>query len=793
MHKITFKTISIEGFRSFVIPQEFNFNVPGLHLIKGTNGAGKTTLFEALIWCIYGTNLKDTVQDKIPSWPETRTNSWRGTRVMLTFELDKGEGPVTYQICRHINFQGDTQGYKPIDRLMIFLGNELVGGDLNKDEIQEHIDRLIGVDNRTFLNSVLFGQRMAKLISQDNKDKRELFEELFDMEWVKELKIKADARLGALQEELVSLEVKLKAEQVRHRALQEHILTNQNLLDTYEKSKNERLESESKRLSDLTTLKGENQKQLQVLQKDYESVDYPKIRTQHETINKALQNLIEQEANLSREIVSVENEIMRMDATIEHLTNTLEEKKAILQGLNTASLVADLKNKIAEIQHKFKVEQALQNDLKIKLQTIPTNEMYVGKSLGLKALDTRIFSLKASIERNKTELAKLTSSTFEIGNHCYTCGQELKEGNRLTAEVNQKISDLSRSLPVQETELAELEGDKTGLGLVLNAMEAYFNSMAECDKRYSLLTGYKEQLTEIESGATASILNKDIKELTAQINDLIIRSNATVDKKESLENDLNDLQLRVGDEAMEVDNLEAIIAKGTKIEGDMEVLSRDIKASDLLISEVARIIEQKQNEEPPQLRIVEMKEEEQVLSKDIEGLTLLMSEKESQVEIAKWWSSKALGASGIKAYIFKAMLSQLNHNIKKYGDRLGVSMEFSIDLSKASKPFTTTCSLGDKINKDYKEFSGGQKQRLDIVLIFAMYDLIASNFICNVLLMDEIFEGLDEEGEAVVFDLIRTKMEDGKAVFIIDHSVTIDSLYSTKIEFECVGGITKIK
>jgi DNA repair exonuclease SbcCD ATPase subunit len=197
-------------------------------------------------------------------------------------------------------------------------------------------------------------------------------------------------------------------------------------------------------------------------------------------------------------------------------------------------------------------------------------------------------------------------------------------------------------------------------------------------------------------------------------------------------------------------------------------------------------------EKPP---VVDIKNIELNILQEQDKLKGLEDEKpkiEKKIEIAKWWSSKGFSSGGIKAYIFTAMLTQLNQNVKKYGDRLGASLEFSIDLTKASKPFTTVCSLGDKLNKDYKDFSGGEKQKLDIALIFAMHDLISMNTDMNILIMDECFEGLSEDGETAVFDLIRSKAEEGKSIYIITHSAVLDSLYANTIQFENKQGNTLI-
>jgi ABC-type multidrug transport system ATPase subunit len=70
--------------------------------------------------------------------------------------------------------------------------------------------------------------------------------------------------------------------------------------------------------------------------------------------------------------------------------------------------------------------------------------------------------------------------------------------------------------------------------------------------------------------------------------------------------------------------------------------------------------------------------------------------------------------------------------------------------------------------------------------------VISMNSDMNLLIMDEPFAGLDEEGEAIVFDLMREKTETGKSVYVITHSPTLDSLYANKIEFSKLNGNTLI-
>jgi len=138
------------------------------------------------------------------------------------------------------------------------------------------------------------------------------------------------------------------------------------------------------------------------------------------------------------------------------------------------------------------------------------------------------------------------------------------------------------------------------------------------------------------------------------------------------------------------------------------------------------------------------------------------------------------------------MLSNLNKAILKYADRLGVVVQFSIDMDKASKPFLTNCFKTDGTQMLYEELSGGEQARINIATAFAIYDIISTSKVSfNILFLDEVFEGLDEEGLYESFDLLRT-MAENKSVFVMTHSQNIDILNTKTIDIRKVNGISEI-
>jgi DNA repair exonuclease SbcCD ATPase subunit len=129
------------------------------------------------------------------------------------------------------------------------------------------------------------------------------------------------------------------------------------------------------------------------------------------------------------------------------------------------------------------------------------------------------------------------------------------------------------------------------------------------------------------------------------------------------------------------------------------------------------------------------------------------------------------------------MLNKLNEYAAKYADRLGFAIRFSVDLEKASRPFTTQIIRSDGLSVTYADLSGGEKQSVDICLAFAMHDLLSHKIPLNVLILDEVFEGLDREQIEAAFELIRLKAGN-RTVFVITHAELIDSMGTKTITVE---------
>lgn len=173
---IQFGNIIIEGFCS--IPYlELNLGLRGITVIRGATGEGKTTILSALVWAVYGKNIKG--KSDVNTWEKYRQKNYHGTKVEVYFSKS---GKI-HKITRCLKYKGEVNGSKGKDRL-IYEIDAIEVSDKNKNDIQALIVADLGMSYDLFMNSIMFGQGMKRLIQESPSDKKDLFEEIFELGYI---------------------------------------------------------------------------------------------------------------------------------------------------------------------------------------------------------------------------------------------------------------------------------------------------------------------------------------------------------------------------------------------------------------------------------------------------------------------------------------------------------------------------------------------------------------------------------------------------------------------------------
>jgi len=147
--------------------------------------------------------------------------------------------------------------------------------------------------------------------------------------------------------------------------------------------------------------------------------------------------------------------------------------------------------------------------------------------------------------------------------------------------------------------------------------------------------------------------------------------------------------------------------------------------------------------------------------------------------------------TGIKTKVIKQYLPVMNKLINQYLQILDFFVAFHLDEN-----FNETIRSRHRDSFNYASFSEGEKQRIDLSLLFTWRQIakLKNSAATNLLILDETFDSsLDHDGIENLTKILTT-LEDGTNVFIISHKGEIlENKFRSKIEFFKQKNFSKIK
>jgi len=147
--------------------------------------------------------------------------------------------------------------------------------------------------------------------------------------------------------------------------------------------------------------------------------------------------------------------------------------------------------------------------------------------------------------------------------------------------------------------------------------------------------------------------------------------------------------------------------------------------------------------------------------------------------------------TGIKTKVIKQYLPVINHLVNQYLQTLDFFVHFDLDES-----FQETIRSRHRDAFSYDSFSEGEKQRIDLALLFTWRQIakMKNSVATNLLILDETFDSsLDHEGVDNLMKILYT-LDDDTNVFVISHKGEIlDGKFVDKLEFYKDKNFSKIK
>ena len=153
-------------------------------------------------------------------------------------------------------------------------------------------------------------------------------------------------------------------------------------------------------------------------------------------------------------------------------------------------------------------------------------------------------------------------------------------------------------------------------------------------------------------------------------------------------------------------------------------------------------------------------------------------------------ASEMLKDTGIKTKVIKQYLPVMNTLINKYLQVLDFFVSFNLDES-----FNETIKSRHRDSFNYASFSEGEKQRIDLALLFTWRQIarMKNSTSTNLLLLDETFDSsLDHDGVDNLMKILQT-LDSNTNVFVISHKGDLlDGKFRSKITFNKEHNFSKI-
>lgn len=437
--------------------------------------------------------------------------------------------------------------------------------------------------------------------------------------------------------------------------------------------------------------------------------------------------------------------------------NTPSGRKDLLEKLSKSDfMIIDLKDRLT------------------KRKTILLNEIRTFEDNILADTNQKLV-LEAQLQKLLDEKEKLVYEDFDL-----LINNKQIELDKLNTEFNdlqKKLDDIKLKLQICDSNLSSLYKDEESKKIkIIQESNNDINPLyQEVIKFEAERKSINEQVLKLES-------IKDICPTCGQKLPDVHKVDTT-----SLHNELDILDEKIKLKKTDINNLKELANnKVTQLEKEIEIKEKEINEEKLNISkEQSNINVHELSDGIHKLEIeittIKLNKENyetksKTIDNDINVCKNTIDEKTKNIlynNIEKDNSNNHLDiinkmlnviSRDFRGYLLSNIIEYINIRAKLYSKDIFLTDKIDFKLD-GNNIFIGYC------NKAYEVLSGGEKQKVDLIVQFAIRDMMSQflNFTSNIIVLDEIFDNLDYIGCQRVLDLISNKLNDLDSIFIITH------------------------
>ena len=452
--------------------------------------------------------------------------------------------------------------------------------------------------------------------------------------------------------------------------------------------------------------------------------------------------------------------------------NSPSGRKEILEKLSKSDfMIADLKEKVSKRKSDLNIQLRKVEDNNL---TFTTNKKYLEDSI--KNVKTKLKELE-SIEDLQRELnnykegfnGHLNAKNI-LEEQLNTCDNDLIELKKLLEEFNFELEEKQKEINNKYnseisdivSEIIEIQSDEKAVELEISRIKSIKDVCPTCGQK----------LQGVEKPSTVKLENRR-RELVNSYNELKSLYDKKVEEQDKeLKNSCSKL----------ISDVESVKEKINSKEKELKSVNDFIKENEKLLQTFKENIirvEQSINGRDKLYKTYEedLNDYENKISKLDEDILYNNNEHDllsKRIEVVNRMFS-ALNKE-FRGYLLTNVIQYINKVSKEYCNQVfkNKNIEFKLDGNNISISYC---------GKEYENLSGGEKQKIDIIIQFAIRNMLSKylNFSSNILVLDEITDFLDQQGVEAIVTLITENLKDTSAIYFITHHENLMFPYDNEI------------
>lgn len=357
-----------------------------------------------------------------------------------------------------------------------------------------------------------------------------------------------------------------------------------------------------------------------------------------------------------------------------------------------------------------------------------------------------------------------TQSSISYNNGIISSNIEMSE--RLMRDILEAEKDVpDGNIEELEEKLSKFNGMYVNINNALEGKkENRYNIKSSIDNRKRDIIKYKKEISEIDRSMNS--LEESVCPTCGQV---VSNKDNMLEK---FSNKKKDLERNISESIPEIEYLQKQLDEVNNtiivLEKKESNLYKRVESIRSLILEISK----KKDTSSDRERIEKLNKDIDKRREDNENLNEELASYEIYKNIAN--HCLQLVTKQFRGYLLKNTIDFMNERLLSYSEMLfsNDTISLAVDNSKLD------IYLGDSL---YESLSGGEKRRVDLAIVLAQRDMAVNiaGVSCNILVLDEITDNLDELGISKVMNMFSEVSSEIESMFVISHKPSVEIPYDS--------------